>query len=137
MKNNTFLSLTAIAAILVLTVFSACDKGKLPNISFKTGGSYLSADKTVAKGDTVLIGIKASKAEDADVLKTYNESVYYDGSSTATSLDNQSLSGGQGDSYEKDVQVVTRKQAGTEKYTFTVVNRDGLTNSVSLTLTVQ
>jgi hypothetical protein len=137
MKHISFSSLTAFIVIIVLTVFSACDKGKLPNIAFKTGGTYLSADKTVAKGDTVLVGIKASKAETSDILKTFNESVFYDGSGAATSLDDETLSGSQNDSYDKDFKVVARKQAGTEKYTFTVVNRDGLTNSVSLTLTVQ
>jgi hypothetical protein len=46
---------------LLVMVFSSCDKdaGKLPNIAFKTGGNYLSADKIVAFGDTVTVGISA------------------------------------------------------------------------------
>ena len=70
------------------------------------------------------------------MLKSFNVSVSYDGGAAATTL-NESLSGSQGDNYDKDVTLTARNEAGTEKYTFTVVNRDGLVNSVSLTLTVQ
>ena len=70
------------------------------------------------------------------MLKTFDASRSYDGG-PATSFLNESLSGSQGDNYAKDVSITTRNQAGTEKYIFTVVNRDGLTNAVSLTLTVQ
>ena len=45
---------------------------------------------------------------------------------TATSFYTESLSGSSEDNYSKDLQIITRKQAGTETYTFTVVNRDGL-----------
>lgn len=132
-KFSLFLSIA-----LTISMLSSCEKdeGKLPNIAFKTGAGYTSADMTVAKGATVLVGISASKAEDKDVLKTFNESVAFDGG-TNTSVLNESLSGSQGDNYEKDVTITTRNQDGTEKYTFTVTNRDGLTNSVTLTLTVQ
>lgn len=112
------------------------DEGKLPNISFKSGGGYTSADKTVSQGDTVTVGITASKAEDKDVLKTFDASRSYDSGANQSFL-NESLSGGSGDNYSKDVQIIARNQAGTEKYTFTVINRDGLTNSISLTLTVK
>lgn len=133
MKNICLLA--CIASLLCLC---SCEKdeGKLPNISFKTGGSYVSADKTVGQNENITIGIEASKSEDKDVLKTFDASRSFDGAA-ATSFLNESLSGSQGDSYSKDVSITTRGQAGTEKYTFTVVNRDGLVNSVSLTLTVQ
>ena len=127
-----------LATLAGLFFLSSCEKdeGKLPNIAFKTGGTYVSADKTVGKNETITVGIDASKAEDKDVLKTFDASRAYDGG-TASSFLNESLSGSQGDNYSKDVTITTRNQAGTEKYTFTVVNRDGLVNSVSLTLTVQ
>ena len=126
-----------VAATLALTL-SACEKdeGKLPDIAFKTGVGYTSADATVAKGAPVLVGITADKTEDKDVLKTFTVSVSYDGGAATETL-TQTLTGSEGDHYETDVPITTRNQAGTEKYTFTVVNRDGLTNSVSLTLTVQ
>jgi hypothetical protein len=133
MKNSCLLA--CIAGLLCLC---SCEKdeGKLPNISFKTGGSYVSADKTVGQNENITIGIEASKSEDKDVLKTFDASRSFDGAA-ATSFLNESLSGSQGDSYSKDISITTRAQAGTEKYIFTVVNRDGLVNSVSLTLTVQ
>lgn len=124
--------------VFAATFFSSCEKdeGKLPNIAFKTGGSYTSASATVAKGAAVTIGINASKSEDEDVLKSFDASKSLDGGA-ATSFDSKTLSGSEGDSYSKDFPVTVRNQAGTEKYTFTVINRDGLKNSVELTLTVQ
>jgi hypothetical protein len=127
-----------LATIASLFCLSSCEKdeGKLPAIAFKTGGTYVSADKIVGLNETITVGIDASKTEDKDVLKTFDASRSYDGAAASSFL-NETLSGSQGDSYSKDVTITTRNQAGTEKYTFTVVNRDGLVNSVSLTLTVQ
>lgn len=140
--RNILVSTTAIVAIAFLLVFSSCkkeeDEGILPTISFRHGANYISADQTVSTDTTLTIGINAAKSEDKDVLKTFNAEVFYDGHTTADStLMNVSLSGTQADNYTVDVPVHTRSVAGTEKYVFTVVNRDGLTNSVSLTLTVQ
>lgn len=138
MKNFLVKSLLSATLFAALLAFASCEKdeGKLPEIAFKTGAGYTSASATVAKNTAVLIGVTADKTEDKDVLKTLSATVSYDGGA-ATSLLSESLTGTQGDHYEKDLSVTTRNQAGTENYTFTVVNRDGLTNSVSLTLTVQ
>ncbi len=126
------------AASVVLVTLASCeiDKGKLPNIEFKTGSVYTSSDAAKAKNDSVWIGIVASKAEDKDVLTTFDASRSYDGAA-AVSFSGKTLSGIERDVYNDDILIVTRNQAGTEKYTFTVVNRDGIKNSVSLTLTVQ
>ena len=129
------LSFTAIA-VCMLSIFSCKkDEGKLPNISFITGGGYTSSDATVAQGAAITFGINASKAEDKDVLTSFDVSVSYDGAA-ATSVVNVPLTGAQGDSYTIDIPIITRSVAGTEKYIFTVVNRDGLRNSVDATLTV-
>lgn len=124
--------------VLPLLVFTSCEKdeGKLPAIEFKTDAGYVAADKTVAQGESILVGIHAAKTEDKDVLKTFNVSVSFDGGAN-TSLLTEALSGSDGDIFETDLPLTARNQAGTEKYTFTVTNRDGLTNSVTLTLTVQ
>ena len=131
-KINSF-----IAIIMALLFLASCEKdeGKLPNIAFKTGTGYVSSDITLSRDTTVVIGINASKSEDKDVLKTFDGSRIYDGGSS-TSFTSEVLSGSQGDSYSKDVTITTRNQAGTEKYTFTVVNKDGLKNAVTLTVTV-
>jgi len=119
-------------------MLSACEKdeGKLPNIFFKSGGTYTTADKTVAKGENLIVGIQANKSEEKDVLKSFNESVSFDGAA-ATTVQNITLTGAEGDTYAVDVPITARNQAGTEKYSFTVTNRDGLTNTITLTLTVQ
>ena len=130
--------LTSIFAILLaLIFFASCEKdaGKLPNIAFKTTAPYISTSTTLPKDTTVVIGITASKAEDKDVLVSFDGSRSYDGG-TSTSFTSETLTGSNGDSYSKDVTITTRNQAGTEKYTFTVVNKDGLKNNVSLTITV-
>ncbi len=122
----------------VLIFFSASckkDEGKLPNIAFKTGGIYTSTDTPVSRGAVVTMGITASKAEDKDVLKTFDASRVYDGGAPE-SFFSETLSGSNEDNYNKDITITTRNMAGTEKYTFTVVNKDGLKNSVRLTLTV-
>ncbi len=130
--------LTSIFAILIALVFLAScekDEGKLPNIAFKTTAAYISTSTTLSRDTTVVIGITASKAEDKDVLVSFDGSRSYDGG-TSTSFTSETLTGSNGDSYSKDVTITTRNQAGTEKYTFTVVNKDGLKNNVSLTITV-
>ena len=136
MQKRFFFPLFFLALSFFTLLSCEKDEGKLPAIEFKTGAGYVSADKTVAQGETVLVGIDASKTEDKDVLKTFNVSVSFDGGAS-TSLLTQTLSGSEGDHFETDFPMTARNQAGTEKYTFTVTNRDGLTNSVALTLTVQ
>ena len=128
-------SILAVAASLVY--FSSCEKdeGKLPNIAFKAGSSYVSTSMTVKKDTALTIGIVASKSEDEDVLKTFTGTVSYNGGADST-LASNTLSGADGDNYVRDIAIRTHNAAGTEKYTFTVVNRDGLKNSVTLTLTV-
>jgi len=141
MKKTHFSARTLILAGLLAVSFVSCkkedeDEGILPQISFITGASYTAKDTTVGKNITLKVGINAAKSEPNDVLTKFNESVSYDGGA-ATTLQNTTLTGTQGDVYTTDVNVVTRNQTGTEKYTFTVVNKDGLTNTISLTVTVQ
>ncbi len=139
MKKTMFSSLAIAAALFVFMVgMSSCEKdeGKLPNISFKTTAGYTAADKTVAAGDTIVVGINASKSEEEDVLKTFNISKSVDGASSTT-VQTITLSAAQEDTYSQDFSLVAGSAGHTEKYTFTVSNRDGLTNSVNFTLTVQ
>jgi len=111
------------------------DEGKRPDIEFKTGGNYTSSDVTVANGDTLLIGIHAAKTEDEDVLKHFNVSVSADGAA-ATSIYDEDLMGADQDQYDEDFNFPIPPFPGHNyKLTATVTNRDGLTNSVSLTVT--
>lgn len=131
---------TAFATMAASTLlFAACnkeeDEGLLPNISFKTGGSFVSKDTTVAPRTTLVAGINASKTEDKDVLKVF--SITRRVNNTDSTILTENLSGSQGDSYSRDVTLTTRATTGSEKYTFSIANRDGLVNTVSFTVTVQ
>ena len=135
MNQSVILSLFLLGAVL----FASCEKdeGKLPDISFKTGGAYTSADATLPGGTDVTIGIEAAKTEEKDVLVKFNISRSIDGGTPATVFD-KSLTGSEGDQYDYDFTTTLDNVSGqTNEYTFTVTNRDGLINQVSLTLTVQ
>lgn len=126
-------------ALLVSALFiiQSCEKdeGKNPNISFKTGATYVSADATLNVDSNVVIGITASKAEDKDVLKKFNISRSINGGADST-LYQKDLTGSEGDNYNYDLAVKVLTPAGKKaKYTFTVTNRDGLIGQTSLTIT--
>lgn len=113
------------------------DEGKLPAIAFKTGGNYITKDTTIAGGTNILIGIDAHKTEDRDVLKKFDISKAVNGG-TSSSIYNKDLTGAEEDNYSYDYSATLDTTSGQEnKYTFSVTNRDGLTNKVSLTITVQ
>lgn len=133
------LSTALIIAVLATALInlSSCEKdeGKLPNITFKSTTGYTHADASVSSGAAILAGINASKAEDKDVLKTFNISKSVDGQA-ATTVVNTTLTSAQEDSYSVDYPIIAGAAGHTEKWSFTVTNRDGLTNTVSFTLTV-
>jgi hypothetical protein len=120
--------------------FNSCkkeeDEGKLPSISFKSGSGYTNADATVAKSSVTKIGINAAKTEDKDVLKKFTITLSRNAGTDST-VYTKDLSGSEGDNFSYDYTATAPANAGTDKYTFTVVNRDGLINKVSLTLTIQ
>lgn len=128
-----------IALMSASLVFTSCKKEKeeeeeAPEIMFKSGGAYTSSDAAVSVGDEVTIGIEAEVHEEKDPLKKFNISKSVDGGSS-TSVYSEDLSD---ESFEYDYKfTVEASQSGhSEKYTFTVTNRDGLTGQKSLTLTI-
>jgi hypothetical protein len=127
-----------IACFFIVTAL-ACKKNKdahvPPDVVFKTGTGYTSGDATVAKGDTVTVGIIATKTEDD--LKSYNASYAYDGATTTITFFNYYLQASEYSSYSKDLDIVTRNQTGSEKWVFSVVDRDGNITQKTITLTVQ
>ena len=132
---STALMIAVLATALINLSSCEKDEGKLPNIAFKTTSGYTHADATVSAGTPILVGIDASKSEDKDVLKTFNVSKSVDGAAAIT-VTNTSLTSAQEDSYSVDYPFVAGTAGHTEKWSFTVTNRDGLTNTVSFTLTV-
>lgn len=129
----------SIIALGIVALISSCakDAGKDPYIKFQYGSGYTSADATVPKGSNITIGIKAAKAESEDVLKKFNISKAVNGGA-ATSILDKDLSGADGDNYSYDFVTKMDTVTGqTNNFTFTITNRDGLTNQVSLKLTIQ
>ncbi len=132
MKNTLLTIALFVAALSVNSCKKEEDEGKLPNISFKTAAGYVHADTTIAAGDSVLVGIEASKAESADVLKQFNLSTTINSGSSVSVYD-RTLTGTEGDAFAYDMHVAASPTAGdTITYKFTVTNRDGLVNYVSM-----
>jgi hypothetical protein len=120
----------------VLVCFSSCKKDAHvpPKMSFKTTTGYTSADATAAKTAAITVGITADKTEDD--LSTYNVSVSYDGGASSTKF-NGNIDNSSNTHFEKDFSFATRDQAGSEKWTFTITDRDGNITTQSITITVQ
>jgi hypothetical protein len=125
--------------LFFLVLGSNCKKKKQdahvpPTMDFKTGGKYISGDRTCKKQDTLLVGVNITKTEDN--LKSFNVSYQYDGG-TQTTFYNYNMQESEYNGYSKDVTIITRNQAGTEKWIFAVIDRDGNITQKSLTFTVQ
>lgn len=131
-------STTLLIAILALLVIS-CKKKTVdphipPDMSFKTGGIYTSGDRTITTADSITVGVIVKKTEDD--LKSMNVSVYYDASMIGTTVTTDYLTSAQATYFEKDYVLHPRSTTGTEKFTFTILDRDGNTTQKSLTITV-
>ena len=133
LKTNILIFIVALGVIL----FSSCKKDEMipPTIDFLTGAGYTSADAHIDLNTDFKIGVDAKRTEDKDDLKTFVVTVSYDGGAETT-IDNVILTPAEAEEFTKDYNLTTRNAAGTEKYTFTVTNRDGLITSKSITITV-
>ena len=127
------------AILCLLFSASACKKKKdahvPPDVAFKTGSGYTAGDVTVTTQDTLKVGIVATKTEDD--LKSLNVSYAYDGSSTTTTQNTFYMTASEYEYYEKDVQIITRNVAGSERWVFSIVDRDGNITQKTIVLTVQ
>jgi hypothetical protein len=137
MKKITKRNQILVVSISLVLVFSAsCKKEKdkqiPPVMNFKTSSGYTSADAMLSTNDTIKVGITAEKSEDKDLLTKFVETQQYDAGSITT-VTNESFNN---DTYSKDMTIITRNVAGTEVYTFTIINRDGITTTKKITLTV-
>jgi hypothetical protein len=137
MKKITHVSVVILLLVILVT---SCKKKKTdphvpPTVEFKTGGIYTSGDRTLNKKDTITVGITATKTEDD--LKSYNVSYLYDGNTTSTTFFNYVMTTAEVNSYSYDIKIICRNQAGTEKWVFSVVDRDGNITQKTIVLTVQ
>lgn len=121
------------------TPFNLSDTlSKVPGVSQMSTGNSIS--KPVIRGlygNRILVLLSGARFDNRQWQDEHGLRLSQIGIDRVESIFSETLSGSNGDNYTKDITITTRNIAGTEKYTFTVVNRDGLRNSVSLTLTVQ
>ncbi len=122
-----FLTVATVGAI-----FTSCKKDEPvgPTISYDTNIG-VTANTTVDPGDTVDVGVIMT-AGDAD-LSELKVTVSYDGA-LAQEYATESQSGTSG---KYDTKIATRSTEGTETYTFTVTDKDGLTGELKLTITTE
>ncbi len=115
----------------------SCEKDEMipPTIDFTTGSGYTSADSHIALDTDFKIGVTAKRTEDKDDLKTFVVTVSYDGGAETT-IDNVTIPAAQAGEFTKDYDLATRNTAGSEKYSFTVTNRDGLITTKTIMITV-
>lgn len=128
-------TLFVILSLSLITTSCEKDKHVPPDVSLKTGTGYIAADTTVAPNTAVTVGFVADKTEDE--LKTFNVSYAFDNAATTTTDTTITLTSAEEDHYEKDYMFTTRNQAGTEKWIFTITDRDGNIAQKQIVLTVK
>ncbi|CAN5816175.1 hypothetical protein BH11BAC7_BH11BAC7_02400 [soil metagenome] len=131
--------LLILLSISALGLSTACKKNQdahiPPDLAFKTGGNYTSADRSIMNGDSINVGVIITKKEDD--IRNLNISYAYDGNSATATLQNVAMTAAEYSGYDHDFWIRTRSTPGTEKWVFTVTDRDGNLAQKSITLTVQ
>lgn len=132
---DQFMAVFVAASVILL---SSCKKEEdervPPDLSFNMGVGYTFADKTVLVDDSVIIGAIATRKEDD--LKSFNISVLYDGALAANYF-TYFMTAAETGYYVKELRIKTRSQTGTEKWIFSVTDKDGNITQKTITLTVQ
>ncbi len=133
-KLNYLLAFVLITSVSIIT---SCSKDStntdvLPTISFTGGTGYTSADATLAAGADIKVGISAfsnsstkTKLNHFKVVRTFNNVPFtaLDSTLTATDAFNITLS-----SY-------AYPEAGTERWTFTITDKDGQSAEIAFNIT--
>lgn len=131
MSARRALLLLGVVAALGMACRKETDPRVPPAMAFRTGPGHTAANDTVGMSDTLLIGVIIDRTEDP--LIALNVSVAYDAGGSTT-VRNVPLSG---EHVEVEETVVTRDQAGTERWIFSVTDRDGNVTTRDLILWVQ
>ncbi len=131
--------LKAALLLFIAVNLSSCEKdeGIPPEINFKTGAGYTGTGGTFASGADLKVGIEADRTEDKDNLKVFNVSKSVDGAPATTVL-NYQLQDSEGEHFSYDYTETLEGESGQVfVYTFTITNRDGITNQLKLNITIQ
>ncbi|HRH38544.1 MAG TPA: hypothetical protein PK760_09370 [Flavobacteriales bacterium] len=132
MRTQHLLLLACSTVLVMASCKKTTDPRVHPAMAFRTDSGYVAANDTVGQLDSLVIGVIIDKTEDP--LTSLNITRTYD-SQPSQSLQNISLSGQTHVVY--DHHFVTRAQAGLERYTFSVLDRDGNITTKSIDLVVQ
>lgn len=131
MKQPIILSVICAIGLMAGSCKKETDPRVHPSLTFKTTEGYTYQDDSVAMNDTLKIGAVIDKTEDP--LISMNITRTYD-TDPSVSIEDVGLTGSE--HVEHDLQVITRNQAGIEKYTFSVLDRDGNITTKTIALTV-
>ena len=125
-KNILFIALLGL-----VTIFSSCNKDEkvAPTVTFVGGAGYTNSDQSVAVGTVIKTGINATCEQ---TMKKFQVKVSYDGAVASMVLDSAiSTKNFSLPSYK----FPTRNVAGTEVWSFTLVDDGSLTSTVSFKIT--
>lgn len=129
---------TLLILALCASIFSSCkeeDEGDELHIQFITDSGNVYSDTTLPGGSNVTIGIEAETEKPQDPIISFNVSESVNGAADSTihqetGLDDTAIS-------YQNIYTIGTVSGNTNKYTFTITNRDGINKQVSLTVTVQ
>ena len=128
-----FLAIVILSGLLLTTgcTTDQSEIGKSADITFRMDSSYTWRDDTVPLSDTLHIGVIATTC--SNTLRSLFVSVGYD-NGTAVHQDSVHVDS---NPFTFAKTVITRDQAGTEKWTFSAQENGGDVTQRSLTFTVQ
>ena len=130
-KLAFFLLLAAAFCAGIACTKEQTDGDHAADISFRTDSGYTFLNDTVPISDTLHIGVSVSKG--SDNLRSFFVDVAYDNGPRIR----QDSVHVDSDPFTFEKTVITRDQAGTEKWWFSVDENDGDITQQALTLTVQ
>jgi len=135
-KNKLVLYTTLLIILSIIISCSKSDNNPIPLISFQKNNGYIYRDTVVARGATVKIGIVALTNQSNDSLTKFTVVRTYDNTFDST-LESYNIPSSQADSLTEDFVYSIRDTVGTEKYTFKVLNKYGVSNSIKLIVTTR
>ena len=133
-KSISFLTIASLVGMLLL--FNSCkkDEPKSPTLVLKNGSGYTFADISATPGSTILVGVITDAG--TDPLKMVYSEVAFDGANVDSLHTRFTVPEGQAH-YEVDFTITLRNQVGTERWKFTVNDKDGRMTEKEIRIVVQ
>jgi hypothetical protein len=133
---------TSVKYLILLLMFGtllySCKKEEEEDeiaLMFKTSSGYIYSDQTIESGQTLKIGVKAETEKKKDPLIRFSISESKNGGAETTIL-SKNIETTNFD-YDYNFSINDTVSGNKYKYTFVVVNKDGLNKQESITLTVK